>query len=183
MTKAELRAWLRANHPGKAERDRQSALLCQHILNSREYRIARTVGAYVPLAREADVMPVLQDALVSGRTLVLPRCLQAPEMTLHRVTALSELVRGAYGLLEPAADLPVVQPSALDLLIVPLEGVDRRGMRLGKGGGYYDRLLTQADVPTMGAALRSQWVDQAPADPWDKPLQACADERGIHHFK
>lgn len=183
MTKAELRARLRADQPERAERDRQSALLCRHILNSNAYQRARVIGAYVPMAREADITPVLQDTLASGRILVLPRCLQATEMSLHRVTDLSDLVRGLYGLLEPSADLPVVQPSALDLLIVPLEGVDRRGMRLGKGGGYYDRLLAQADVPTLGAALRSNWVEKVPADPWDKPLQACADEQGIHDFK
>ena len=65
---------------------------------------------------------------------------------------------------------------------MPLEGVDRKGFRLGKGGGYYDRLLADCMAYTLGCALSWQWADQVPRDTWDIPLHAVADDQGIHEF-
>lgn len=182
MTKAEWRKALRALHEGAAERDRQSALLCGHILASRLFADARVIGGYMPLAREADVTPVLNAALAQGKVLALPRCGQPPQMTLRRVSSLAELVSGPYGLLEPSADAPVIAPGEIDLLLVPLEGVDERGMRLGKGGGYYDCLLKEPCGAALGCALSWQKTKRLPADDWDKPLDALADQDGIHYF-
>ena len=71
---------------------------------------------------------------------------------------------------------------ALELLLVPLEGIDPSGMRLGKGGGYYDCLLADRSITTLGCALSWQWTVQVPCQAWDKPLSACADMNGIHLF-
>ena len=103
-------------------------------------------------------------------------------MTLRRVRSLEELVPGAYGIPEPGGDTEIIPLSAVSLLIVPLEGIDRRGMRLGKGGGYYDRLLEGSQVMTLGAVMSWQWEEKVPAMPWDRPLRAAADCRGIHLF-
>ncbi len=182
MNKKELRQYLRMQHQGQAERARQSLLLCRSILESEMYRSARVIGGYMPLRREADITPVLEDALLQGKTLALPLCGDAPYMTLRRVCSLDELVPGAYGILEPRADAPEIPVQELDLLLVPLEGIDRKGFRLGKGGGYYDCLLSAARVPTLGCALSWQWTEAVPHEAWDIPLKACADCRGIHRF-
>lgn len=180
--KAALRRELRARHQGREARDRESALLCRRILCSDLYRHARIVGGYMPLLREADVTPVLEDVLASGRTLALPLCGQAPHMTLRHVASLEDLVPGAYGILEPAADAPILPAEELDLLLIPLEGIDSTGMRLGKGGGYYDCLLSGRNIRTLGCALSWQWAPSIPKESWDRPLFACADRDGIHVF-
>lgn len=136
----------------------------------------------MPMAHEADIRPVLQEALLQGKIVALPLCAVPPHMTLRIVRSFEELHTGAYGLLEPSEDAPVIQAEALDLLLVPLEGVDRAGFRLGKGGGYYDHLLAGESVLTLGCALSWQWVDALPVDPWDQPLHACADASGVHIF-
>lgn len=182
MTKREWRSHLRALHEGREVRDRQSAALCRHILNSDEYKSACVIGGYMPLPREADVLPVLTDALAQGKMLALPLCGQAPHMTLRRVDSLDELVPGAYGIPEPHESSAVIPLSQVDLLLVPLEGIDKSGMRLGKGGGYYDHLLAGANVKTIGCALTWQWAESLPAESWDEPLYACADEAGVHVF-
>lgn len=140
------------------------------------------VGGYIPMQREADVTTILRDVLSSGRTLALPRCGQAPFMTLRWVTSLEELVPGAYGIPEPGEDTEIIGADALDLLLTPLEAVDPRGMRLGKGGGYYDCLLAEHAVRTMGCALSWQRVSRVPAEPWDRRLNACAAADGICYF-
>ena len=180
--KAALRKRIRSLFGGAGERERQSRLICGHILESHWYREARVVGGYVPMAREADVRQVLADVLATGRTLALPLCGEAPEMTLRRIRALDELVPGRYGILEPCEDAEIVQISDVDLLLTPLEAISPGGIRLGKGGGYYDRLLAQGRPRTIGCALSWQWTSDVPADPWDVPLDACAEEKGIHWF-
>lgn len=183
MNKRELRKYLRSLYPGEAARNAESTLLCGHILRSERYRQARVIGGYMALPREADITPVLQDALLQGKTLALPLCGDAPYMTLRRVASLEELVPGAYGILEPKPDAQIVAPEQLDLLLVPLEGIDREGFRLGKGGGYYDHLLSSKRVPTLGCALSWQQVPAVPREAWDVPLHACADRDGIHDYE
>ena len=180
--KAALRRHLRALFPGEAARAEESRLLSLHILASDLYCHAQIVGGYVPLRHEADVTAVLLDVLASGRTLALPLCGQPPHMTLRRVTSLEELLPGAYGIPEPREDTEIIPVDALHLLLTPLEGIDPRGMRLGKGGGYYDCLLAEKRVQTLGCALKHQWVERVPAMAWDMRLTACADRDGVHIF-
>lgn len=180
--KAALRRLIRSRFGGEAARAQESEAICRHILQSPWYLQAQTVGAYMPLAREADVQRILEDVLQSGRTLALPLCGKAPHMTLRRVRTLAELVPGAYGIPEPGEDTEIIPVEQLDLLIVPLEGVGPDGMRLGKGGGYYDCQLAGQTIRTMGAALSWQRVGDVPAQPWDRPLMALADRDGVTYF-
>lgn len=180
--KGVLRRDLRALFQGRDERDRQSALICSHILASGWYREAKIVGGYIPMAREADVTAVLRAALDAGKTLALPRCGTAPHMTLRRVAKLAELIPGAYGIPEPGEDTEIIDAAALDLLLTPLEAIDSSGIRLGKGGGYYDCLLAGRDVRTMGCALSWQLVERIPAEAWDRRLRACVFQDGIRYF-
>ena len=180
--KRELRACIRGQHQGEMPRMEQSKLICQHILASDVYRRATVIAGYVPLKWEADITPVLADALQAGKCVALPRCGTAPDMTLHRIAALSDLVPGAYDIPEPPADSPEVSPDAVDLVLVPLEGIDSQGYRLGKGGGYYDHLLTDRQITAVGCALAWQCVERVPRDPWDIPLSMCAAPDGIRVF-
>lgn len=180
--KALLRRAVRGLYPGEEARNAHSAALCRRVLDWPMYQRAKVICGYVPLRREADIMPLLRDALASGKQLVLPRVEGAGRMTLRRVEALEALVPGAYGIPEPREDAWHVPPEKLDLVLVPLEAVDDTGMRLGKGGGYYDRLLPQVRGISAGMALPWQWVRQVPREPWDRPLDAVVDSEGITLF-
>lgn len=65
------------------------------------------------------------------------------------------------------------------LLLVPLEGLSREGVRLGKGGGYYDRLMSGARCPHLGILLSHQWEANIPCMPWDRRLTLAADPTGL----
>lgn len=181
--KRALRAAVRARFPGPGPRDRESLLICAHVLSWPVYHRARTVAGYMPLPWEADAMPILTDALASGKTLLLPRVEGERLMTLRRVDSLDRLAANRWGLLEPPEDAPVAPAGAAELLLAPLEAVDRQGARLGKGGGYYDALLEQRTGLTLGLALSWQRVERVPREPWDKPLDAVADTDGITIFE
>ncbi len=182
MTKREMRILLRNRRANDEVQREQSGMICCHILNSEAYRQAKVIEGYVPLKHEADITPVMKHALQSGKTLVLPRCRKKPQMTLHRITSLEELKSGAYGIPEPPDDAPMLPVDDVDLVLVPLEGIDQKGYRLGKGGGYYDWLLGGRHIPTMGCALRWQMVDELPKDAWDIPLKMCATPDGIRMY-
>ena len=182
MTKREMRAFLRTLHNNEADRREQSRMVCCHILNSEAYLHAGVIAGYVPMKHEADITPVLEHALQAGKVLVLPRCGKAPEMTLHKVAALNELISGAYDIPEPAEDALMIPAEAVDLMLVPLEGIDKNGYRLGKGGGYYDHILQGRNIPAMGCALRWQMVEVLPRDMWDIPLRMCATPDGVYNF-
>lgn len=183
MNKQEMRRTVRAMAGDRDIRRAQSEMICRHILDSDIYRQSHVIGGYMPMPHEADIRPVLLDALNTGKTLALPLCGQAPYMTLRHVRSMDELVPGRYGILEPQESAAVIQPQQLDLLLVPLEAVDAQGYRLGKGGGYYDCLLGQADVPAIGCALNWQRVELLPRDAWDQPLDVCAAPDGLHCFR
>ena len=180
--KALLRRMIRDRYPGDDIRRMESEELCRRILQWDRYRDAQCIGGYVPLRREADVTPVMEDALHQGKTLVLPRCDAAPHMTLRLVRSMDELTTGRWGIPEPAEDTEIIPAEKVDLLIVPLEGLDRSGKRLGKGGGYYDCLLSSGRCFTLGAVMSWQWVDNMPCDAWDQGLNAAVDHQGICIF-
>lgn len=180
--KREIRRAVRRLFPGQKAREQESRELCRQVIMWKAYDSAGVIGGYVPMAHEADVTAVLLDALALGKVLALPRCGEPPEMTFHRVNSLEELVPGAYGLLEPPTDAPVLHPAEIDLLLTPLEALNREGARLGKGGGYYDRFLERFHGIALGVALSHQWVEALPAEPWDRPLNAAVDKDGIYMF-
>lgn len=182
MMKAEkqaLRQAVRGRFPGREARDGESARICDHIMAWPDYQRARVLAGYLPLPREADVTPILSDALAAGKTLLLPRVEGERLMTLRRVESLDGLVEGRFGVLEPPEDAPVMPAGAAELLLIPLEAVDGTGMRLGKGGGFYDALLEETTGVTLGVALSWQRVELVPRECWDKPLDAVACIDGI----
>lgn len=156
--------------------------MVQHILASSMYRSAKVVAGYVPMRHEADITPLLANVLTSGKRLCLPLCGEKPHMTFRLVRSLEDLASGAYGIPEPRQDAPVIPPDEIDLLLTPLEAVDASGMRLGKGGGYYDCFLKERKCAAMGCVLPWQWVERVPAEAWDVPLYACADSSGVTVF-
>lgn len=93
------------------------------------------------------------------------------------------LQRGAYGIFEPHPDAPRLEPSEVDLILVPSVACDYRGYRLGYGGGFYDRMLSSpewASKPTIGIVFEFAYLPQLPVDEWDKPLQGVCTETGCH---
>ena len=91
-----------------------------------------------------------------------------------------------YGIPEPLAPTELLEPFQLDLVLVPLLGFDRRGNRLGYGGGYYDRsfaFFNEQVRPTepllVGVAYAFQELPEVDEEDWDVPLDFIATEREL----
>ena len=135
--------------------------------------------AFAGTVHEIDTSLLLKETLAAGKTLVLPRCAEGHTLDLCVVTSMDELVPGMYGILEPKADCALVTPADIDFAVVPCLSFDRRGRRLGQGGGYYDRLLPQLACPTC-LICRERLISEAvPTEEHDRRCTLYVTERGV----
>lgn len=124
--------------------------ICHRILNSDAYRHAKTVFCFVSHGKEPDTSLLLEQALLDGKILCVPLCKADGGIEARRIHTLDQLSPGVYGIPEPPADAERFLPAEIDLSIIPCLAATRDGRRLGKGGGYYDRFLSEN---TGGAVL------------------------------
>jgi 5-formyltetrahydrofolate cyclo-ligase len=149
------------------------------VLASAAWRAARVVALYQAYGAELDPAALRAAAHAASKTVALPR-VDAAGVTLRIVDADTPLVLSAHGVQEPAADRPTLPPDQLDLIVVPGLGFDRRGGRLGHGGGHYDRLLARlpAGCRRIGFAYEQQVLDLVPTEPHDLALHALVTPAG-----
>lgn len=174
-TKKELRAKART----KIERllgdredfyKRQQELIDQIEL-SPEFKKAKTILLYYPLPDEFD----LSSMIISNpdKLWVLPRAIGRSRMLLFEAGDLFNLVDSKYGTKAPPATNKLVKASELDMVIVPALAFNKDLYRLGRGGGYYDRLLTQVSkqCKTLGVCFTELINNSIPVDKHDIPVK------------
>ncbi len=141
-----------------------------------EWQQAGTVFCFVPMATEPDVTPVLRRALHESKRLCVPRMLEAGQMELVEIAGLDALRPNRFGIREPV-DGKVVPPALLGpaaLAVVPCLAASRDGVRLGRGGGYYDRFLAGFAGRALLACPEALLFDALPADDWD--IRFCPED-------
>ena len=168
---------------------RSSLVVCAHLSNWPPFQRASTTLAFLAFRNEIDPSPLF-DRWPDKRWLV-PRIAentelapgQRPYLILHLYDP-TRLARHRFGMLEPEATLPIVDPSEVELVLVPGVAFDRQGGRLGFGGGFYDRLL-----PLTGGAVRvgltydELVLDAIPMEPWDCRVDWLATPTGLTRTK
>ncbi|MFM2295014.1 MAG: hypothetical protein RLZZ350_1427 [Verrucomicrobiota bacterium] len=172
--KVTLRTALRAHAQtvSAAERATASAQLCERLVAEKFFQSAQGILFFAPLTDEPDVWPLLEKTLAGSRVVALPRFSRMQnsyEAVAVRDLA-TDIIVGQFAVREPAAHCPVVPWNRLDLLLVPGLGFDARGTRLGRGKGFYDRLLPQAVGVKCGLAFDWQLLAEIPAAPHDVTL-------------
>jgi len=169
---------------GAADRAAAANAVRRWVGGSTAWDAASTVLAYASRGSELSTEPLLVAVLSAGKALILPRVSDDGGLRLHVVEGLAQLSPGYRGILEPGASLPEVAVTAIDLALIPGLGFDRRGGRLGYGGGWYDRLLAEPGwrCPIWGLSFACQIVDELPLDPHDRPVAAVVSETGVLRF-
>jgi 5-formyltetrahydrofolate cyclo-ligase len=178
--RAQARALLRALPPG--ERAAAQARIEACVWEVPQVAAARTLLLYASLPEEVATDAIAAEARRRGITLVYPRCLPQGVMTLHAVDAADALRPGRFGIREPQADAcPAVEVRDIDAVLIPGLAWDRGGPRLGRGGGYYDRLLAHPDWRGFrcGLFFAAQETPTVPHEPWDVRLDAIVTEREV----
>lgn len=145
MTKQELRKQVSAEikRLSAADRDTQSLFICLQILGTAEWQQAQTVMLYNALPDEVSLQLLIDDASGSGKELIIP---------------------------EQGANAPIIPDEVLqevDLALVPGRAFTLKGKRMGRGGGWYDRILPKLKCPLWGVAFGCQIKKDIPTDEWD----------------
>lgn len=135
-----------------------------------EVERARTVMLFAGVRAEPDTRSLHRTLARRGKRLAYPVCLPGRALEARLVSALEELVPGAYGIPEPGVGCPAVSRDDIDLILVPCLLCDRRGIRLGHGAGYYDRFLAGYGGVTACLCPPERLQSPLPADAWDVPV-------------
>jgi 5-formyltetrahydrofolate cyclo-ligase len=181
VAKAEIRALMRNRLREKSaeEAARASERACQRLESQGVWREASSILFYAPLVGELDVVPLWERALRAGKKVLLPRF--DPDRNSYmaceiRILA-SDLVAGNFGIREPGSHCAALPLKHLDLVLVPGVAFDDRGRRLGRGRGYYDRLLADVRGIKCGMAFDEQIMVQIPVEPHDIILDCIVTPR------
>ena len=167
--KSELRQKIRAalQKMSPALRMAESIQLCDRL--EPQLQSARTILFFAPLPDEPDVWPLLEKLLPTKKICALP-AFDSPAQTYsaRRVQNLTmDLSLGKFGIREPSASCPEIPPGNLDLILVPGVAFDLNGRRLGRGKGFYDRLLAKVRGIKCGVAFDQQIVKAVAAETHD----------------
>jgi 5-formyltetrahydrofolate cyclo-ligase len=156
--------------------------IADQLLATTEVRRAATLAAYVSVGTEPGTGPLLDRLLELGRRVIVPVVLPDLDLDWAVYDGPEHLVRARRGLLEPAGPrLGVDAVATADVVLTPGLAVDRTGLRLGQGGGCYDRALGRVPVGTFTCTLLydDELVDRVPADAHDRPVTAVATPSGV----
>jgi 5-formyltetrahydrofolate cyclo-ligase len=157
----------------------KSGEIVRRLKELREIRESSTLMVFLSFGSEVLTDRLIEWGWDAGKRIVVPLC--RPEgrvLTPCLLGGFDELETGHYGIREPKAErLRVVPPGEIDAVLIPAVAFDRRGYRVGYGGGYYDRFLPKVpQAATIGAVFACQIVPEVPIDRYDVQVEKVATE-------
>jgi 5-formyltetrahydrofolate cyclo-ligase len=183
--KLVLRRALVANRKrtDQPERDAAGRSIRDAVLSLPEIQMAGTVAAYLSVGTEPDSRGLVYALWKRGTYVLLPLLQADDDLDWASYEGPASLAAGPRGLLEPTEPPRGVNAvTSADLVIVPALAVDRSGMRLGRGGGSYDRALARvgASIPTIALIYDDELLDEVPAGDLDQRVRMVAQpQQGI----
>lgn len=164
---------------GEQERREADKRILQSLLTLPEYRKAGCIFCYVSTAYEVDTHTFLRHTLQSGKRVCAPLCTGKGVMEARELRTWSQLIKGAYGILEPDASCPPVAPEEIGFAVIPCVTCGLDGSRLGHGGGYYDRYLERRSFPAVCICRSAIVRADIPVMAHDLPMDIIITEKGV----
>lgn len=167
MNKEDIRNEIKSKRRAfpKENRAKESENVCRAIISSDEFKNAEYVCLYMPSFGEVDILPILEPCRKNGKKVLVP-VTDTKQGEVHLCYANEPFSKGAYGILEPVHKR-YEDKNKVDLFIVPGIAFDKNGVRLGFGGGYYDKLLVGISAIKFGVCYSFQMVEQLPCEVHD----------------
>jgi 5-formyltetrahydrofolate cyclo-ligase len=153
------------------------------------FRAGKRIALYLPFDRETDTGALIAAARRRGVRLFVPVIVDRRHSRIRFYPLDHKTRRGVFGIAVPTSLARPLPSRWLNLIVVPLVGVDTAGRRLGMGGGFYDRALEfrrrrrhWRGPHLVGFAFDCQRTDSSFAEPWDLRLDSLATESGLQHY-
>lgn len=135
------------------------------------------MGTYIALPDEPDTEPFIVALLERGAEVFVPVVVSDSAFHWRRLTSLAHTRAGAFGIPEPRDAAPLTEP--LDVVVSPALAVDHHGTRLGRGGGYFDRVLATTACPLVAIVLDEDIVEEIAAEEHDIPVDLVVAPGGV----
>ena len=170
--KKELRQQFKALRK-ELKSDEKDERIAQNVLKALNFS---SYFVYLSFGSEVGTEKIIEGLKEKSRKICVP-LVEGSEMRCVPLT--DKLKKGAYGILEPESG----EDQRCDVALVPMLAVDKKGYRLGYGGGYYDKFFAaHPHVFKVGIAYEGQWVESLPHEETDVPLDALITEEGVYPF-
>ena len=171
-----------ASIPEDARRAEDDALFSR-FLSLPELDRAQTIFLFYGVGTEPETARLIPLLSARGKRIVLPRMLPGRQMELRQYCPHRPPVKHPFGILEPDEGCPLVSTEEVALVLVPALCYDRKGFRLGMGGGYYDRWLERYGGRTVGLCRATLLQDAIPTEPHDHPVDLVITPTSLLHTK
>lgn len=173
----------RLRQQSESSRQSKSLAIGRRLFRTRYYRKAKRLLCYAAIDGEVQTRPILEKALSDGKEVFVPVVTDRARRTMvaAQVKDLEKDLahRGHYGIPHPLRlSSKRISLRSLDLILLPGVAFDRRGNRLGRGGGYFDRFLAALPdgAPRIGLAFKFQLVERLPVETHDVPVSRVITE-------
>lgn len=165
--RTDMRRQLKELQADPARQKQYAAAAMEQVLLHSDWEHAQTILCFTSLPDEVDTSMLIGVWRRAGKQVLLPRVV-GDELELRYYDP-DQVDRGAYGILEPTAEAQLFEGDlrSIDLAFIPGLAFTQHGERLGRGRGYYDRLLPQLGPRTYGLCYPFQLVEELPTEPWD----------------
>jgi len=186
LEKTLLRVNIRKQLTGmpSAQMQQSDAAMFKTLLELPQVKAAKTVSLFWGITGlEPNTSRLAPPLLEMGKVICLPRIISDYGMELRQYTPDCPMARTSFGIWEPTIDCPLIQKKDVDLVIVPALCYDKKGFRLGYGGGHYDRWLANYSGATVGMCRDAVLQDSVPIEPHDKPVQVIVTESQVLTFE
>lgn len=166
----------------RSESIARSRLIEAWALQFPPYLVSRSVALYSPIQNEVETEAIRDQALATGKSVFFPRLGPQDSLELIKIGSASEFSQGRFGILEPTGESRLAGRDREELVVfVPGVAFDLRGNRLGRGKGWYDRLIKKdlGEATVVALAYDFQIVDAVPAEEWDQRVHYLITERSV----
>ena len=176
----------RRRRVGPGEIRAAGRMVAERLAETPEFREPGRLVLYAALPDEIPTRPLYELARSSGKDLLWPRTAGPGCLEFAPCQRWEDLIPERYGVLVPPPGQRAVALGREDLLLVPGLAFDLRGGRLGRGGGYFDRVLGEMGEEgplSLGVGFEFQLVEEVPREPHDRPVGAVVTERRLQRVR
>lgn len=187
LNKKELRTMVRRDLLSLSPEQHKikSDMIHNKVINMEEIKKATIIGITISNIPEVETKKLIESLRKQGKEIAIPRCnSKTREMAFYIYEDENQLETVYMDLKEPIPSLTTeISSNEIDVMITPGIVYDQKGFRIGYGGGYYDRYLTNFENPTISMAFEVQIVEKVPTDAYDLPICKLITEERIINCK